>query len=237
VTVGSLLAVISFARVELVDGKPKLTARSAEVWRSSATLFVTQEGFPWGRAIFDETVRVESGGEEPAFIPRFGDPGRYSGLATLYTELAKSDAVRRAFRAKAPPGVSYQPDVVKSSDGGSVLPMIYMTGLGPTPALARAAANVAADEFRLYLADEQARAQITRDKRVAVVVIRRASPAEILEPRSIVRPIFLFLLVLMASVALAFMLENLRPSARRPGPAVVLSGPEGQSAASTQRSA
>ena len=160
---------------------------------------MTQDGFPWGRTIFDETVEVDGNGAEPTLIPRFGDPGRYSGLATLYVELAKADEVRQAFRAKAPPSVSYQPEVVKSSDGGSVLPMIYMKGFGPTAALAESAANLAADEFRRYLASEQVQARIAKDRRVSVVVTSRAIPAEVVEPRSLVRPIFLFLLVMMTT--------------------------------------
>jgi hypothetical protein len=240
VMIGSLLALTSFARVDFSGGKPVLTARADEVWLSASTLFVTQEGFPWGRTIFDETVEVESAGDEPTVVPRFGDPGRYSGLATLYVELAKGDDVRRSFRAKAPRGVTYQPEVVKSSDGGSVLPMIYMKGFGPTPALAQAASNIAAEEFQRYLASEQVQARISKDRRVSVVVTSRAIPAEIVEPRSIVKPIFLFLLVMMASIGLAFVLENLRPRDRRSGPevrSVVLSGAEPPSAASTQRSA
>jgi hypothetical protein len=240
VIVGSLLALTSFARVDFSSGMPTLTARADEVWLSASTLFVTQEGFPWGRTIFDETIEVEGPGDEPTLIPRFGDPGRYSGLATLYVELAKGDDVRRAFSAKAPPSVSYQPEVVKSSDGGSVLPMIYMKGFGPTPQLAEAASNVAADEFRRYLASEQAQARISKDRRVSVVVTSKAIPAQIVEPRSIVRPIFLFLLAMMAAIGLAFVLENLRPSGRRSGSevrSVVLSGADTQPATSNKRTA
>ena len=105
--------------------------------------------------------------------------------------------------------MTYQPEVVKSSDGGSVLPMIYMKGFGPTAELAEAAANIAAEEFQRYLASEQVQARISKDRRVSVVVTSRAIPAEIVEPRSIVKPIFLFLLAMMAAVGLAFMLENL----------------------------
>jgi len=240
VIIGSLLALTSFARVDLSGGTPALTARDDEVWLSASTLFVTQAGFPWGRTIFDETIEVEGAGDEPTLIPRFGDPGRYSGLATLYVELAKGDDVRRAFRAKAPPSVTYQPEVVKSSDGGSVLPMIYMKGFGPSARLAEAAANIAAEEFRRYLASEQVQARISKDRRVSVVVTSKAIPAAIVEPRSIVRPIFLFLLAMMASIGLAFVLENLRPSGRRSGPgvrSVVLSEADTPSATSSKRTA
>ena len=232
-----MLALTSFARVELVGGKPQFTARAHEVWLSASTLFVTQDGFPWGRTIFDETVKIDGAGEE--VVPRFGDPGRYSGLATLYVELAKGDAVRRSFREKAPRGVTYQPEAVKSSDGGSVLPMVYMKGFGPSAELAEAAANIAAVEFQQYLAREQARADIAKDRRVEVVITSQAIPAQIVEPRSLVRPIFLFLLVQMATVGLVFMLENLRPSARMEQEvrSVVLTGTEPHPPANAQRSA
>lgn len=239
VLLGAALALASFARIEFVDGKPRLSARAPEVWLSASTLFVTQDGFPWGRTIFDETLTIEGAGGEETVIPRFGEPGRYSGLATLYVELAKSDTVRRAFRASAPPGVTYQPDVVKSSDGGSVLPMIYMKGYGPSPELAEGAANIAAEQFQRYLSEEQARANIAEDRRVEVVITSRAIPAQIVEPRSVVRPIFLLLLVLMATVGLVFMLENLRPRVRedREVRSVVLTGAETHAPASTQRTA
>jgi hypothetical protein len=215
VALGSALAILSVYKVELGSGKPTFTSRSHDVWLSAATLFVTQEGFPWGRSILDETVPLPgTDGEES--VPRFGDPGRYSGLAALYVELAKSDPVHRVVLNGAPPDVRYEPDVVKSSDGGSILPMMYMKGFAPTPEAAQAIANRAAVAFRAYLAAEQARSKIPVAKRVEVTVTSRATTAVLFEPRSLVRPIFLFLLVLMGSVAVAFVLENLRPSEQRP---------------------
>jgi hypothetical protein len=239
-TVGLLLAVTSMARIDFDGAVPRFTPRTDEVWLSASTIFVTQDGFPWGRTIFDETIEVEGSDGEPTFIPRFADPGRLSGLAVLYTELAKSDEVRRAFLMSAPPGVTYEPVVVKSTDGSSTLPMIYMKGYGPTAALAEFAANHATTAFRRYLGSKQAEARISRDKRVETVVTSRATPAELFEPRSIVRPIFLLLLVLMASIGLAFVLENLWPRPRTASPHVPTVGrkvSEPTAAPSSQRTA
>lgn len=205
------LAFISVFRVDLSDGAPKLVYRDQAVWASSSTLFVTQEGFPWGRSILDETVRVQAAGGTPTYVPRYGDSGRYSGLAQLYVEFAKSDAVRRAVFERAPSGATYQPDVVKSADGSTVLPLIYMSGFGPTPEAAVATANTATAAFRSFLAEEQERNAIPADKRVRVVVMSKASEAKVFAPRSNTRPIFIFLLVFGAVVALVFVLENLRP--------------------------
>jgi hypothetical protein len=209
------LALLSIVRVEFDGATPKLQYRDHEVWASSATLFVTQEGFPWGRAILDETVKVEGQSGEEAYIPRYGDGGRYSGLAQLYVELAKSDDVRLAVLRSSPPGSSYQPDVVKSADGGTVLPLIYMTGFAPSPQAARATATVATRAFRNFLAQEQERNRIPDEKRVSVTVTSAPSPAAVFEARSYTRQIFVFLLVFGAVIALAFVLENVRPEIDR----------------------
>jgi hypothetical protein len=209
------LALLSVVRIEFDGVTPKMQYRDQEAWASSSTLFVTQEGFPWGRAILDETVKVKGQSGEASYVPRYGDGGRYSGLAQLYVELAKSDAVRVAVLRNSPPGSSYQPDVVKSADGATVLPLIYMTGFGPTPMAARATATVAVRAFRRFLAQEQERNLIPDEKRVSVIVTSAPSRPSVFEPRSHTRPIFVFLLVLGAVIVLAFVLENVRPEIER----------------------
>jgi hypothetical protein len=208
------LAFFSYVRIEFDGALPDVKHRSDETWISASTLFVTQEGFPWGRSILDETLRVPGQDGAPSYVPRYGDPGRYSGLAQLYAVLAKSDAVRRMVMKGAPPGARYQPDVVRSPDNSAVLPLIYMNGYGTTPAIAEQMADRAADAFGTYLRQEQARNRIPEAKRVEVVVTSRASSAELFEARSVVRPIFVFLLAFLAFVALAFVLENVRPAPR-----------------------
>ena len=58
-SLATLIAVLSFVRIGLDGGKPTLAYRAARDWLSASTLFVTQEGFPWGRAILDEMIEVE----------------------------------------------------------------------------------------------------------------------------------------------------------------------------------
>ena len=224
VVVASFLALFSVARIELNGATPSVVYRANEEWISASTLFVTQEGFPWGRAILDEMIRVENEGADPTYVPRYGEPGRYSGLAALYAELAKSDAVRREVLTSAARGARYEPQVVQSPDSGSALPMIYMTGYGPTPATAEFVANRATEAFQRYLSSEQIRNEIPPDKRVEVVVTQKAIPAAIHESRSLARPVFLFVLVVMVFVALSFALENLRPRVR-PTPALLRAEP------------
>jgi hypothetical protein len=211
----SSVAVLALGRPTLAGGKPGIEYRESEVYLSASTLLVTQQGFPWGRAILDDMITVDPGdGTEPVLVPRFGDPGRYAGLAQLYAELAKGDAVQREVLKGAPAGARYEADVVKASDATSTMPMIYLKGYGPTPEVAAAIANRASDVFRNYLAAQQRENGIPADKRVEVIVTRKASGAELFAPRSLVRPIFMFVLIVMVFVALAFFLENLRPSVR-----------------------
>jgi hypothetical protein len=207
-------ALLSFARVEFDGGMPKLIHRTDEVWLSASTVFVTQEGFPVGRSILDELIPADAPeGAEETFVPRFGDAGRYSGLAEVYAELAKSDEVRREVLSGAPPHTSYEPEPARSPNG-TVLPLIHMKGYGTSPEAAAAIANRATEAFRTYLEEEQARNGIPESRRVEVVITKEARGAELFEPRSVVRPIFIFLVVAMIFVALAFALENFRPRAR-----------------------
>jgi hypothetical protein len=211
----TLVAVLALGKPTLSGGKPGIEYRESEVYLSASTLLVTQDGFPWGRAILDDMITVDNGdGTEPVLVPRYGDPGRYAGLAQLYAELAKGDAVQREVLKGAPVGARYESEVVKASDATSTMPMIYLKGYGPTPQVASAIANRAAEVFRDYLEAEQRENGIAADKRVEVILTRKASGAELFAPRSLVRPIFMFLLIMMVFVALAFFMENLRPSAR-----------------------
>jgi hypothetical protein len=74
----------------------------------------------------------------------------------------------------------------------------------------------ASKAFRRFLDREQAASGIPSDKRIKVVVTQRATKPELFEKRSLVRPIFLFLLINMGFLALAFALENLRPRRQPP---------------------
>jgi hypothetical protein len=209
ILVALTLSLLSLARLDFDGLKPDLSYRESEVWISSSTLFVTQDGFPWGRSILDDVIKV--GGKDglpPAYIPRYGDPGRYAGLAQLYAALARSDGVRHAVLKNARSGTRYETDVAKSADNSTVLPLIYMNGYGPTAASAEAIANRAATTFQAYLARQQASNDIPPERRVQVVPISQASDAELFAGRSLVRSAFVFLLVLTVFVAVAFVAEN-----------------------------
>ena len=212
---GTLVSVASLARIGMDGIKPTLTYREQESWASASTLFITQTGFPWGRAILDDTITVENGGAEVQ-VPRYGDPSRYSGLAALYAELAKSDGVQAAVMKNGGPGERVEPMVVQSPGSNTALPLMTLKAFGPTPESAQAVAVRASRAFRQFLDRQQAESGIPPEKRIKVVVTQRATAPILFEKRSIVRPIFLFLLINMGFLAIAFALENLKPRSAPP---------------------
>jgi hypothetical protein len=209
----TVVATLSFVRV----GSDGVSPRENNTWVTASTLLVTQEGFPWGRAILDDMIEVGGGdgNTEPALVPKFSDPGRYSGLAAIYAELAKGDAVQRRAMRGSGPGEFYESSPVMPPGQTTALPMIYVKGYGPSPEAAVAMAGRASKAFIHYLDKQQAASGIPESKRVEVVVTQTASAPELFAKRSIVRPVMLFLLISMVFLAIAFGLENLRPTSRR----------------------
>jgi hypothetical protein len=214
----TLAALMSFARIGLDGGKPSVTPRESPTYVSASTVLVTQSGFPWGRAILDDMIEAAGGGAdgaEPVLIPKYGDPGRYSGLAAIYAELAKGDAVQRRAMQGAKPGEYYETMVVQQPGQATGLPMIYFKGYGPSPDAAVMMAQRSSKAFIAYLDEQQASSGIPESKRVEVVITQTATAPTVFLKRSFVRPVVLFLLVSMIFLALAFGFENLRPRARR----------------------
>lgn len=209
----ALLALTSLFRIELAGGLPSVSYRDDEIWLSTSTVLVTQDGFPWGRAVLDDVATGEAGDAAGQTSPRFGDDGRYVSLAAVYAELAKGDAIVREVAKDSTPGQTYESLAVQTPAGDG-MPMIYFNGYGPTPGAAADVARRSSEAFRRYLSAQQARSDIPADKRVDVAVTQQATPPTLSEGRSVVRPLFLFLLVAIAFVALAFALENLRPRPR-----------------------
>ena len=112
------------------DGKPTLTPRTPEEWRASSTLFLTQEGFPAGRAVPSRT--------DPG-----DDQSRFQSLAVLYAELATSDRVK----ALAEKGGKIDGEILAE-------PVIYTIGQFATPVvLPMVRISVTADTARAAVKD------------------------------------------------------------------------------------
>jgi hypothetical protein len=210
------LATLSAARIGL-DG---IEPRGEEEWHSAATLFVTQEGFPWGRSVLDEVVPLGTDGEA-GYVPRYADGSRFQGLAMLYSQLAQGDAVRELVLRDGPIDGEFRAETVRSSDGIS-MPLFMIIGVGASAEQAKDLAARATEAFLIYFRETQERNEIDPETRVQVEVVDQPTEAVLIQGRRLTRPVFLFVLVLSATIMLAFALENLRPRVPAAGASVVV---------------
>jgi hypothetical protein len=190
------LALLTIARV---DGSlpPRFEYREQEIWESKSRVVLTQPGFPWGRAILK---------------PEQGDPGRLYGLADLYAQFAKSDRARELAERDGPLPGSFTAEAVAGAQGS--LPFVTITGTSTSPGAAMEVADRGADALRRYVVSYQNAARIKPKSRVYLDTVWGARPAQLVQPRRMTLSVVVFLTVMMAVIALAFVLENLRPRVR-----------------------
>jgi hypothetical protein len=194
--VAALLVFVYLVRVQL--NPFALTWRQSETWRSTQTMLVTLPGTPYA------SVPVN-----PA------DPNALSlgNIPVFYSQLATSDAVRNLVLAKGPLNGTYNAyQVVDSSTGSAVaLPFLAVDGFSDTSAQAIVIARRVSTALQRYLHDDQVASNTPASSRVQLVVTNAARKATVVQGRSMSTPIALFLAVMAAVVALAYILENLRP--------------------------
>jgi hypothetical protein len=198
------LSGLSVFKVDLSHGTPRLDYRKKQEWSSSATLFITQRGFPWGRSP-----------SNPA-----SDPTRLAELSTVYANLAASDVVRGMVVRSGPFDEaldSIDATAVPAAPGSDVtLPLVLVTGMSWTPARATALAERAETAFRTFIARQQSANAIPDAQRVIVSEVKAPSleKAVLVKGRSKSIPMVVFVSVMIAVCGLAFLLENLRPRTR-----------------------
>lgn len=214
------LALLSYARVSFVNGKPKLTYRQSQVWGGQETLLITESGFP-----FPHTVTPSNGS-----APVYADPNGLGSLADFYARIATSDAVRirvaRKLDLRAPiatpttnPGVLILPRILAAPVLSSVanqgpLPMLQISGQSSSPSEALAVARAAGEVFQSYINAQQARAGVPAAMRVRVTVINSPDAPLLVTPRKKTLPILVFVTVVGAILGTALILERMRPRVR-----------------------
>jgi hypothetical protein len=210
VIVGSVLALLAAVRIEFVDGAPQLSYRQSEEWQSEATLLVTEQGFPEGhKAPVPE--EWHQGGNEPVFTgPTFAEPQRFDDLALIYANLVETDAVRGAF----PPGALADATIegqARTSESGEAIPFIDVVASAASPRASRALARRSAEALRDYVTAQQAANGIPESERVQLIVAAYPREAELVVARPKALPLIAFLAAFLVVVALAFVIENIRP--------------------------
>lgn len=210
------LAVLSYYNVRLVDGRPELTPRAKEVWTSSATLFLTEPGFPAGRRRIELVpVRI---GNETVLQSAQNNPEAYTSLASLYARLAQSDEVAQLIEQDGRGPLTGTFSAIPTADTtyrrAEPLPMLSLFGTANTAEDAQLTAERGKNAFLSYLETQQDEANIRTNKRVVVETLNEPQTAQLVTPRKKTLPFVVFLAVLFATIALLFVLENMRPRNR-----------------------
>jgi hypothetical protein len=214
VCLGLALAFLSFVRPSFEGGKLTFGYRQTEVWESEARLFVTQKGFPWGRTAPEYLPADTEGGAPP--VPT-SDPGRLAALATLYAEFAKGDYVQSIVGSKARL-VIVEPVPAPPLSSPPILPLISIRALGPTPRASAELARKTSRALLTFIRRQQSDARIPDSARVQVELLSQPIRPIRIKDRGKTIPIIVFMAVVMAACALAFVLENLRPRGPRAKP-------------------
>lgn len=205
-----VLSVLTVAKIDTARGAPFLVQRTAPLYSSSATLLITQSGFPWGSAVQPYTT---SPGEGPIAN---GDLTRLTSLANLYVQMANSDIIRRLVARKAPSTLALlasQNYSVSPSFYSTPLPIVTLAATSRTGALAVADAQASADVLKTYLKQQQNAAGIDPSKRVVVQELQAPKKAVVVNTTKKTLPAVVFLTIMLAVLGLVFVLENMRPRA------------------------
>jgi hypothetical protein len=207
------LAFLSYMRVDLQNGSPKLSYRGNEEWASYARLFVTRRGFSWGSSIIGPKGGTES--QASAIGSQISEENRFASLAILYSSFADSDAVRAIMRRQGPIRGKVQAAPLPATDQGNIfLPLISIAGIAHTPEASKKLASRAATAMLQYIQHQQESNGIPPDQRIDLVVVNRAGDTKLLKGRPKTLPAIVFLTVMLATLGLALLRENLNPRLR-----------------------
>jgi hypothetical protein len=200
-----LLAALAYGTPGFSNGAPALTPRGAEVWQGKAELIITgaraSRGQPQGRSATGASTPAEASAT---------DQGYLASLSPIYAALANGDAVQaQIHRTAAVPGTIQSTEAVDAATGNA-LPFITLTALGPTQRDAETLAVRGTAVVEQYVAAEQRSAE-SGPVHVSLRVVKSGIPATLVEGHKLTAPLLIFVAVIVAVLALVFVLENLNP--------------------------
>jgi hypothetical protein len=205
------LATMSYVRIEFDGGRPSLTYRSQEQWVSYTRLLLTQPGFKWGNSLAspgNPNAEIQVG--EQAAVE-----GRLPTLATIYATFVTSDPVMRLILRGGPVRGAIQAQALPSDpNGNGILPIVNISATGNSLGASQELADRAATALRAFVNQQQRTNAVPEAQRIELRYLNRGGLSELVSPRKKTVPVIVFLFVMFAAIALAFVLDNLRP----PGP-------------------
>jgi hypothetical protein len=219
ILLGFLLAFL--AAFDVTHGMQR---RGEEQWNSVSQIFVTQDGFPWGRVTFpvatDPSVAQQpdnsatpDGNTDDRI--RFADPTRFPNLAFLYSFLTNSDKVRGKLPGPPSPDQIQAVPLDPTGRGDSFLPIIQLTTSADTAQGAVKLNRETIDGLKSLLKEWQDQADIATKDRVVLSTISKPSEAALIAGRSLTPSLLAFVLCMILSLALAHVLDGLRQARMR----------------------
>jgi hypothetical protein len=212
------LAVLSIAKLSFDGVRLTFQYRQPETWQATTTLLVTQQGFPWGRSVLPiaqgSSPDGAAAGEGGPSGPSFADPSRFAYLAVFYAQLANGDAVQSLLRREAGLDGVMTAAALVDNNSKDVLPFVNIFGLADSPEEAARVSRRASAIFTAHIAAGQNRANIEREERVLLEPVTMPRGAELVEGRKLTTPVFILLAVMILTLGLVFVLENVRPRVR-----------------------
>jgi hypothetical protein len=221
---GLLLGIALALMAAFKIGPNGIERRGSEQWSSTSQVFVTQQGFGWGRATLPIAKAPDATGNEAVGSPvtpenlegiKFADPGRFTNLALLYSVISASDEVRGKLPGPPAPEQIVAGPLDPTGKGDNFLPIITLITTDTTAERTVNLNNETVEGLKDWLSEEQDKNQIARKDRVLLTTLSRPSAPTLVAGRSLTPSILALMLCVIATVALAHILEGVRLARRR----------------------
>jgi hypothetical protein len=183
-----VLAILAYGTPGFAGGHPTLTPRSAEVWQSEAQLLIGQSSYPYRQV------------PEP--------DGSLGSLSPIYAGLANGSVMQAEIRQRLGTNGSVKASEDVDLAASSFLPFVNFLATAPTPAQATRFAQGAAAIFEAFVERQQAAQGVAPDHRIQLSVVETGANPKLAEGHKVSIPILVFVAVLMGTIALVLVKEN-----------------------------
>jgi hypothetical protein len=209
-----LLAVLAYGTPSFAGGHPTLKPRGAEKWQGESQLLISQASFPY---------RQSSEAAEPA--------RQMGSLSPVYANLANGNVVQAEIRRQLGKVGTVKANEDVDLAASSFLPFVNFLATAPTRSEAAKLAVGAASIFQAFVAKQQVSAGVPAAHRIELTLVQSGNNPKLIEGHKVSIPILVFLAILIATVSIVFLRENVRPRVaealeRLPAPQAPLPLPE-----------
>jgi len=190
----AVLAVLAYGQPSFSGGHPTLKPRSTEVWQSEAQLLIGQSAYPYRQST--------------------GEPdGSLGSLSPVYANLANGSVMQGEIRARLGTGGTVKATEDVDLAASSFLPFVNIIATASTSAEASRFAKGAASLFEAFVTREQIAQGVPPARRIRLSVVDSGANPKLIEGHKLSIPVLVFVAILMGTVALVLIKENVRTRA------------------------